>query len=181
MPKIYDNSQVSFLSGLSSAGQDLIIGEKGGDLIADAFDDKEAGIAGFQSESEENNNWFFTDFDSFYKKAEEAYKRYKNKNNRSLRWISSGYFTDKLKEDLKKDTDQFILLLKQSKNWNPEKDLKLKKLENLINEREEKKVLIFTQSRQTACYLRDQLETRGVKNLSLITGSAGDFSFNRPV
>ena len=150
--------------------QDLIIGEKGGDLIADAFDDKEAGIAGFQSESEENNNWFFTDFDSFYEKAEEAYKRYKNKNNRSLRWISSGYFTDKLKEDLKKDTDQFILLLKQSKNWNPEKDLKLKKLENLINEREEKKVLIFTQSRQTACYLRDQLETRGVKNLSLITG-----------
>ena len=149
--------------------QDLMIGEKGGEVIADAFDDKEAGMTGFQEENKETS-WFFTDFDSFYKKAEEAYKRYKGKNSRSLRWISSSYWTTKLKEDLREDTDQFISLLKKSENWNPKKDLKLKNLEDLLKERKEKKVLIFTQSRETAGYLRDQLQNRGVKNLNLITG-----------
>ena len=150
--------------------QDLMIGAKGGEVIADAFDDKEGGITGFQEENEEETSWFFTDFNSFYKRAEEAYKRYKEKNSRSLRWISSSYWTNKLKEDLRKDTDQFISLLKKSENWNPEKDMKLKKLEDLLKKREEKKALIFTQSRETANYLRDQLKDRGVNNLDLITG-----------
>ncbi|MCZ0932103.1 MAG: helicase-related protein [Oligoflexia bacterium] len=149
--------------------QDLIVGEKGGEIIADAFDDKEGGMIGLSEESEETS-WFFTDFDSFYKKAEEAYKKYKEKNSRNLRWVSSSYFTDKLKEDLKKDTEQFISLLRKSKNWNPEKDFKLKTLEELLKKRKEKKVLIFSQSRETAEYLIKQLQNWGLKNLSLITG-----------
>ena len=150
-------------------GQDLIVGEKGGEVIADAFDDKEGGIIGFSEEKEEIS-YFFTEFDSFYKKAEEVYKRYKEQNSKSLRWISSSYFSDKLKEDLVKDTKQFVSLLKKSKNWNPEKDLKLKKLKELLKKRKEKKVLIFTQSRETAGYLKDQLKNRGLKNIALITG-----------
>ena len=150
-------------------GQDLIVGEKGGEVIADAFDDREGGMIGFSGENEEIS-WFFTDFNSFYKKAEEVYKKYKDKNSRSLRWISSSYFTDKLKKHLRKDTEQFISLLNESKNWNPEKDLKLKKLEELLKKRKEKKVLIFTQSKETAEYLIDQLQSRGLKNSELITG-----------
>ncbi len=150
--------------------QDLMIGEKGGEVIASAFEDKESGITGFQAENEEETNWFSTDFDSFYKQAKKTYEKYKQKNSRSLRWISSSYWTDQLKEDLKKDTDQFISLLKKSKNWDPEKDLKLKKLEDLLKEKKKQKVLIFTQSRETAVYLKDQLENRGVQKLGLITG-----------
>ncbi len=150
-------------------GQDLIVGEKGGEVIADAFDDKEGGMTGFSGENEEAS-WFFTNFDSFYKKAEEVYKKYKNKNSKSLRWISSSYFRDTLKEDLKKDVEQFISLLKKSKNWNSEKDLKLQKLEELLKQRKENKVLIFTQSRETAKYLRNQLQSRGLKNTAFITG-----------
>jgi len=56
--------------------EDLIVREKGGEIIADAFDDKEGGFTGFSEENEEKS-WFFTDFESFYKKAEEAYKKYK--------------------------------------------------------------------------------------------------------
>ena len=168
-------------------GQALMIGEKSSEAIADAFDDKEGGIAGFQEESDvEETTWFLDNFNSFYKKAEEVYKRTRGKNSRSLRWISSSYWTTQLKEDLRKDTDQFISLLKKSKSWKPEKDLKLKKLEDLIKTQkktgdqtgektkkqtgERKKILIFTQSRETAGYLRDQLKNRGVKNLGLITG-----------
>ena len=154
-------------------GQDLIVGEKGGEVIADAFDDKEGGMIGFVEENEETS-WFFTDFNSFYKKAEEAYKKYKDKNSGSLRWVSSSYFTDKLKEDLRKDTEQFISLLKKSKNWNPEKDLKLKKLEELLKNKKQKKILIFTQSKETAEYLMDQLQSRELKNIELITGGMGN-------
>ena len=155
--------------------QDLIVGEKGGEVIADAFDDKEAGIAGFQDENEyeyenEKKSWVFTDFESFYKKAGETYKQYKGQNKRNLRWISSSYFTDKLKEDLRKDVDQFISLLKKSQNWNPGKDLKLKKLEDLLKKRRNKKTLIFTQSRETARYLKTELKNRDLKDIDLITG-----------
>ena len=149
--------------------QDLIIGEKTSEVIADVFDDKEGGITGFEEEQREEI-WFLKSFDSFYKKAEIAYNKYKEKNSKSLRWISSSYFTDKLKEDLRKDSDQFISLLKKSKNWNPEKDLKLKKLENLLKNKTEKKILIFTQSKETAEYLKEQLENRRLKKLDLITG-----------
>ncbi len=149
--------------------QDLIIGEKGAELFSDASDDKEAGITGLQEDSEEIS-WFLTSFNSFYKKAEKIYNQYRKNNSRSMQWISSSYFTEKLKEDLKKDVELFLSLLKQSQNWNPEKDLKLKKLENLLQTRKEKKVLIFTQLRETANYLKNQLKERGVKNLHLITG-----------
>ena len=119
--------------------QDLIIGEKGGEVITDAFDDKEGGITGFSEEHDELS-YFFTDYDSFYKKAGEAYKRYKEKNSKSLKWISSLYFTNRLKEDLIKDTKVFISLLKKSQNWNPDKDLKLKKLEELLKNKKQKKL-----------------------------------------
>ena len=150
--------------------QDLVVGEKGSEIIADAFDDTEGGIIGFSEEESEEKSWFFTDFDSFYKKAEDVYTKYKETNSKSLRWISSSYFTEKLKEDLEKDTKQFISLLRKSKNWKPERDLKLKKLEELLKRRKEKKVLIFTQSKETAEYLTDQLQDRGLKNSELITG-----------
>ena len=150
--------------------QDLMIGAKGSEVIAEAFDDKESGIIGFQEDNEEETSWFFTDFDSFYRKAEEAYSKYKEKGGKGLRWISSSYFTDRLKEDLRKDADLFISLLQKSKTWNPEKDLKLKKLESLLREKKDKKALVFTQSRETAVYLKDQLQSRGLQSLGLITG-----------
>ena len=149
--------------------QDLIIGEKGGEVITDAFDDKEGGITGFSEEHDELS-YFFTNYDSFYKKAGEAYKRYKEKNSKSLKWISSLYFTNRLKEDLIKDTKVFISLLKKSQNWNPDKDLKLKKLEELLKNKKQKKTLIFTQSRETAKYLNEQIQKRISENIALITG-----------
>ena len=145
--------------------QDLIVREKSSELISDAFDDREGGMTGFAGEQEETS-YVFTDFTAFYQKALEVYKK---QNSQTLRWISSDYFTDKLKEDLKKDTDQMISLLKKSQDWQPEKDLKLQKLETMLRE-SQNKVLIFTQSRETATYLNKQLEQRGIKKVGLITG-----------
>ncbi len=148
--------------------EDLIVRDKSSDIVADAFNDSEGGITGFLEE-DEDKAYFLTDFDSFYQKAKESYKKYKEKNSGSIRWISSTYFNDKLLEDLEKDTEQFISLLRNSEEWNPEADLKLKKLETLLK-KENKKVIVFTQSRETAQYLESQLNKRGLKKLELITG-----------
>ena len=150
--------------------KDLIIGEKSSEIISDAFDDKEGGITGFSENNNEEVSYFFTDFQLFYEKAGEAYQKYEEKNSRSLRWISSGYFNEELKKDLRRDTDQLINLLKKSDSWRPEKDLKLKKLEDILKNQIQKKALIFTQSRETAGYLKEQLQKRSLEKLGLITG-----------
>ena len=127
-------------------------------------------MTGYVDENKEEA-YFLTDFQLFYEKAEAVYKKYQEQNSRSLRWISSSYFTDQLKEDLKEDTKQFIELLKISKDWNPQKDLKVETLEGLLkSELKEKKTLVFTQFRETAEYLQNQLQTRSLKNIALITG-----------
>ena len=151
--------------------KDLIIKEKNSEIIASAFDDdEEGGMTGYVDENKEET-YFLTDFQLFYEKAEAVYKKYQEQNSRSLRWISSSYFTDQLKKDLEEDTRQFIELLKISKDWNPQKDLKIEKLEELLkSELKEKKTLIFTQFRETAEYLQNQLQTRNLKNIALVTG-----------
>ena len=127
-------------------------------------------MTGYIDENKEET-YFLTDFQLFYEKAEAVYKKYQEQNSRSLRWISSSYFTDQLKEDLKEDTMQFIDLLRISKDWNPQKDLKVEKLGGLLkDELKEKKTLIFTQFRETAEYLQSQLQTRNLKNIALVTG-----------
>ena len=78
--------------------KDLIIGEKSSEIISDVFDDKEGGITGFSENDDEQISYFFTDFRIFYEKAGEAYRKYEEKNSKSLRWISSRYFDKTLKE-----------------------------------------------------------------------------------
>ena len=147
--------------------QNLLIKEQASDIIADAFEDKEGGFTGF-SDEEDEETYFFTEFNDFYLKAELAYHEYRNK--RSIRWISSSYFKKSLLNDLRKDTESLIHLLRESKTWNPQKDLKLKRLETLLNKEHIKKAIVFSQSKETADYLKEQLSERKIKKIELVTG-----------
>ena len=74
-------------------------------------------------------------------------------------------------QDLKEDTENLINLLKNSSEWDPEHDLKLKELEELlINQKNIKKAIIFSQSKETAKYLYCELSRRGLKRIGLATG-----------
>ncbi len=148
----------------------LIVKDSGSDIITNAFDENEGDITGFSQEDNERT-YFFTEFDNFYKKGKKAYDEYKRKGSKSIRWISSSYFTEELRKNLRQDTEKLIDLLKKSQKWNPKKDFKLKKLESLLrNECKEKKALIFTQYKDTAKYLENELKNRGIEKLNLVTG-----------
>lgn len=145
--------------------KDLMIKEGNSDILSDAFDEEEGGITGFLEDGNEES-YFCTNIDQYYQKAQEKYSQYKEKA--SIKWLSSTYFTKDLLNDLKTDTEALINLLKNSKEWQPEKDLKLKELEGLLQTNQ--KALVFSQSRETAEYLKRQLTQRGFDKIGLVTG-----------
>ena len=145
----------------------LMIKEKNSDIIADAFEEQEGGITGFDEDIEEET-YFLMEFNAYYQMAEKTYRRYRSKRN--IRWIPSSYFNKHLLSDLRKDTENLIGLLRQSKEWNPKRDLKIKKLEELLKKDYIKKAIVFSQSKETAEYLKDELFKRKIKNIALATG-----------
>ena len=145
----------------------LMIKDKNSDIIADVSGDDEGGITGLDEKTEEDA-YFLMEFSSYHEKAKLAYDQYKKK--RSIRWIQSDYFNEELLTDLQDDTEKLINFLKESKEWNPKKDLKITKLEKLLKKDYIKKSLIFTQSKETAEYLKEELSKRGVKKTALAVG-----------
>ena len=184
--KILESSGFSFLQSIQrhilrncifiyaiDNDKDLIVKGSGSDIVTNAFSEEdEGGFTGFSEEKElDDPQYFLTKLDLFLEKAKDVYKQYKNQGSKSIRWISSRYFNEHLKKDLKQDTERLIDLLQKSRKWNPEKDLKLKKIEDLLkNECDVKKVLVFTQYKDTAKYLKSELQSRGLKKLTLVTG-----------
>ena len=160
-----------FIYAIESKNE-LMVRETDNDIISSAFEsDDDGGITGFSSDKEENFSYFPKNYESFYKEAKKCYQEYRKRGPRSIKWISSSYFTENLKKDLKKDTKSLISLLKNSSDWNPSRDLKLKKLESLIKKDfKGKKALVFSQSKETANYLYEHLEKRNIKKLGIVTG-----------
>ena len=73
--------------------EDLKIKESGNDIIADSFDDQEGGMTGFTDSFEEDEEYFSTEYEEYYRIAQDKYNEYKNK--RRIKWISSTYFNGK--------------------------------------------------------------------------------------
>ena len=152
----------------------LMIRASDNSIIVDAFDDHDGGMTGssdLSEEKEENESYFFIKYEDYYKKAEKKYDEYKKKK---LKWIRSSYFNEYLLEDLKNDTENLMKILKESTSWNPKKDLKLEKLNELLNKENIKKVIIFSQSKETAKYLYNQISARSSKRIELVVGGMND-------
>lgn len=156
--------------------ESLIVGDKSTDIISSAFEtDADRGFTNLDNSSEEEEEVSFANFhnyEDFLKEAKACYLKYEEKNSNSARWIPSSYFKDRLKSDLLEDVTTLLGLLKESAHWNPLKDLKLKKLEELIGNNKGKKLLIFSQSKDTANYVYSQLKERGINKLNIVTGDA---------
>ena len=75
-----------------------------------------------------------------------------------------------LLEDLREDTKNLINLLKYSSRWRPDKDLKLKRLNELLNKESIKKSIIFSQSKETASYLYSELSKNRSEKIDLVVG-----------
>jgi ERCC4-related helicase len=120
---------------------------------------------------EEGSEKFITEINDYKKMAEDYYNSLQDKKER-YEWIRSSLFNELLKKDLLEDCDELRKILYKSKIWKEEDDRQLNALHKLITkEHADEKVLIFTEYSDTANYLFNALNRRGVKNIECATGS----------
>ena len=94
-------------------------------------------------------------------------------HNKKFDWLRSELFLPNLQSKLIKDSREIIEILEVGKAWNPDEDRQLNALCDLVTEKHGKeKVLIFTQFADTAYYLAEQLNKRGLQSVECVTGNS---------
>jgi len=105
-------------------------------------------------------------------RASEVYAAYWSHFRRRFKWLRPELFDESLAEDLKKDADALIAVLKDAGAWDANRDAKLQALLELVRDRHPTdKVLVFSQFADTIDYLDQQLKARGVTALASVTGA----------
>ena len=125
-----------------------------------------------------SNDVFGYDKKEYKRRAKLLYEDiYKNQRKR-FQWMRAEVFDcDLLVEHLNEDNDKLLEIVKMVPQWNPEDDRKLDALYQLLtNVHKNEKALIFTQYSDTAIYLRDELEKRGVSGIGLAYGDTKDIT-----
>ncbi|OKH17070.1 helicase-related protein [[Limnothrix rosea] IAM M-220] len=113
--------------------------------------------------------------EEFKQRAAAIYELYQKKYPRRFKWIRPDLFQPELAEDLERDAQCLIKILKIAGGWDAAQDSKLTALIELLTETHpEEKVLIFTQFADTARYLAQALETEGIDQIGLATGGTKD-------
>lgn len=158
------------------------------EMLDTDFNDEDADISEtnsnlFENEDVNNINSMPAEDDSIsneenYKiEAETTYKDYSTKFKKRYKWIDSKFFNSKLKDDLLTDIELLFKILDKCKEWDPDKDEKLKKLTELISKKHpEDKILIFSQFADTVNYLTKELKKKKTLNLEGVTGSSENAS-----
>jgi hypothetical protein len=112
--------------------------------------------------------------------AERTYQQYQA-NQRRFHWLPAHFFTPDLKQHLLADAQALLGILHMAGEWDPSADAKLDALYDLlVNQHPADKALVFTQFADTALYLREQLEARGVDALAVaISGGEDPYTLAR--
>ena len=145
-----------FLAALES-GNKLPVGRPATEMLDDSIaesDDDGIFKSEEREESAEGVKW-----SAFMEKGGEVCKQMLGDAKQAAKWPRPELFCrDELKRDLKKDCDALLKILEMVPIWEPARDRKLHALAKLCGETYKKdKILIFTQYRETALYLTQQL------------------------
>ncbi len=111
----------------------------------------------------------------YRERAAEIYKKYATQFKRRFKWLNPGLFEDTLEEDLTKDANALMGVLKCCGAWDANRDAKLAALLELLEKTHPKeKVLIFTQFADTVEYLEGQLHSSQLARVAGVTGDTED-------
>ena len=114
----------------------------------------------------------------FFKEVATDYDELSAKAPRGIKWVSPGLFQKTLLDALYADIEAIQSLLKWFGAWSPQKDSKLLKLMEILQDRHKnEKVLVFTEYKDTAKYLATALSDFGVENVGCATGDTDDATF----
>lgn len=104
-----------------------------------------------------------------------AYRMLRDREGGKLRWLDTRHLTPGFVEALTEDIQTIEGLLDRFGVWDQAADGKLNVLADLIqNRHKDEKVLIFTESSDTATYVGHALRRRGIQKTAVVTGTAGN-------
>ena len=91
------------------------------------------------------------------------------------KWLNSTVFKSTLRHDLVKDNELITSMLTRFGSWDSTRDTKVNALVDLLRgDHEGKKVLVFSEYKDTADYVAEALEAAGIDNVGLATGDSAD-------
>lgn len=113
--------------------------------------------------------------DTYRTRAAQVYEAYRTRYRNRFDWLNPRFFRDDLQDDLLTDAEALLGLVVTAGPWDPQRDAKLDALQRLVTETHRRdKVLVFTQFADTARYLAEQLEQKGIADLAAATSQAAD-------
>lgn len=117
----------------------------------------------------------YLDADSYLAQAAKLYTWFATRERDNFEWIRAGLFKKTLKSELMKDSAALLKIINMVKEWRPADDRQLNAFYDLCTKAHPKeKVLIFTQFADTARYLAEELEKRGMTQIEGVTGGTDD-------
>lgn len=166
-------------------GLDLPIGTQDSSMLdpstSDADSDSDAQMSALdvtteQDEPEEDTPDGVPTWKELEARAAAAYAAYaKKKTSRKFKWINCRYFRPALRKNLMADAQALYKVLCDVGAWKPEEDAKTAKVFELLTTTEKNnKVLIFSQFADTAHYLADELQRRGLTHVESVSASSSN-------
>lgn len=108
-------------------------------------------------------------------RAADVYNVYASQFRRRFKWLRPDLFDASLAEDLRKDAEALMDVLKHAGAWDVDRDTKLKALLALLTKQHPwEKILVFSQFADTVEYLEEQLKARGLTAIAAVTGATDD-------
>jgi superfamily II DNA or RNA helicase len=157
---------------------EIPIGSQDASLLDASFHDEELELFDDNSETSDSTDVgkLPSHSESDYTEAARiVYGLYAGKFRNRFKWLPADRFVPELARDLRSDAMSLVGLLKDCGAWKAESDAKLNALFELVSQRHfTRKVLVFTQFADTAYYLKEQLELRGVDGVGVVTGQTSD-------
>lgn len=102
-----------------------------------------------------------------------AYQKLSDAQPGRVRWLRSDLFTGEFGDALRSDTQVIQSLLNEFGAWDARSDGKIASLVELITQKHPReKVLVFTEAADTAAYMAEELDRRGVKGVAAVTGDS---------
>lgn len=161
----------------------LPIGTQETELLDMTDEDFDAEATALFSEGEYDNDAIAKDDTAPLDAALEAYKTragkvyaiYNSSHKNRFKWLRSSFFIKELKTSLLADCQSLVNVIKHCGQWREDRDSKLAVFLDLIaNQHPKQKILIFTQFADTAHYLEEVLQRKGIKNAAAVTGASSD-------
>ena len=161
-----------FLSALEHHGE-FPIGDIFNSLTDETVEEGEDDIFATEWEKRDGLGAFLEAGKNIYTMLSSPTKGFKHK----FQWIESGLFTQSMKDDLLADCRALLKVLEMVPAWNAGSDRKLDALARLCGETHgQEKLLIFTQFKDTADYLFQELTKRGIVGAAEVFGGMDDIS-----